>query len=77
MGLACHPVPEPATPRKVVVLGADAAAVGREAARRRATGDRVAVFVGTEEDVARTMAEEMLGGLDELVVLAAGRPEPG
>lgn len=72
-----HPVTEPAIPRKVVVLGDDAATAGREAARWRATGDRVAVFVGTEEDVARTMAEEMLGGLDELVVLTAGRPEPG
>ena len=69
MGLACHPVPEPATQRTVVVMGADAAAVGREAARRRDGGDRVAVFVGTEEGAAAAMAEEMLGGLDELVVL--------
>lgn len=69
MGLACHPVPEPATPRRVVVMGPDAAAVGREAALRRTAGARVAAFVGTEEELARAMADEMLGGLDELVVL--------
>ena len=69
MGLACHPVPEPATPHRVVVMGPDAAAVGREAALRRAAGARVAAFVGTGEDLARAMAEELLGGLDELVVV--------
>lgn len=57
------------TPRVVVVLGADGDAVGREAARRRRLGERVAGFVGDDEAQARTMAEEMLGGLDELVVL--------
>lgn len=58
------------TPRVVVVLGADGDAVGREAARRRRLGERVAGFVGDDEAQARTMAEEMLGGLDDLVVLA-------
>lgn len=50
-------------------MGADATAVGREASLRRAAGERAAAFVGTEEDLARAMAEEMLGGLDELVVV--------
>ena len=50
-------------------MGPDGAAVGREVSRRRAAGERVAGFVGADEPVARSMAEEMLGGLDELVVL--------
>lgn len=53
----------------MVVLGVDGDAVGRETARRRRLGERVAGFVGDDEAQARLMAEEMLGGLDELVVL--------
>lgn len=81
MDLACHPVPEPATPRTVMVMGTDAAAVGCEAARRRAVGERVATFIGTEDDVARVMAGEMLGCLDEPVVIDGSmryeEPDPG
>ncbi|MGH9177792.1 MAG: hypothetical protein ACRD0N_04465 [Acidimicrobiales bacterium] len=62
-------MPESVTARRVVVLGTDGDAVGREVARRRAAGERAAGFVGEEEATARAMAEEMLGGLDELVVL--------
>jgi hypothetical protein len=50
----------------VVVLGEDAAAVGREVVRRRHLGERVAGFVGADEVVATTMGEEMLGGVDEV-----------
>ena len=61
-------------------MGLDAGAVGREARRRRAVGERVAVFVGEDPGAAETMAGEMLGGLDELVVVpppdAAGGEEP-
>jgi hypothetical protein len=69
MAVACHPVPEAVTPRRVVVMGVDGAAVGTEAARRRAAGERVAGYVGKDEETARAMGEEMLGGLDELVAL--------
>ena len=56
-------------PRRVVVMGTDADAVGQEVSRRRAAGERVAGFVGEEEAAARAMGDELLGGLDELVVL--------
>ena len=48
-------------------MGADAAAVGEEVARRRETGQRVAGFVGDDHDLAVAMGEEMLGGVDEVV----------
>lgn len=55
-------------------MGDDAGAVGREVARRRGAGERVAGFVGSdpEAEAAAALAEEMLGGLDELVVLPGG-----
>lgn len=55
---------------RVVVLGADGAAVGREVTRRRSEGERVAGFVGDDEEAAVTMGTEMLGGVDEVVRLA-------
>jgi len=58
----------------VVVLGADGAAVGAEVARRRGQGERAAGFVGTDESLARAMGEEVLGGVDEIVGVAAGPP---
>ena len=54
-------------PPRVVVLGADAAAVARVARDRRRAGARVVIFVGEEEGLARQLAEEMLGGVDEVV----------
>ncbi len=54
-------------------MGVDGALVGAAAARRRRGGDTVAAFVGDDETAARALAEEMLGGLDELVVV---RQEP-
>lgn len=53
-------------------MGDDAGAVGREVARRRGAGERVAGFVGSDPEAAAALAEEMLGGLDELVVLPGG-----
>ena len=53
-------------------MGTDAEAVGLETARRRRAGERVAGFVGADDALAVAMAEEMLGGLDELVVLPTG-----
>ena len=55
-------------------MGADGAGVGAAAARRRRGGDRVAAFVGDDETGARALAEEMLGGLDELVVVPEESP---
>lgn len=52
---------------KVVVVGADGARVASVVAERRAAGQRVAGFVGEDEAEARAMAEEMLGGADEVV----------
>lgn len=59
----------------MVVVGPDGAAVGRDVARRRAAGERAAGFVGTDPDLARTMGEEMLGGVDEMVGPAGDPPE--
>jgi len=59
-------VPEPAKAPAVVVVGTDGEAVAREVRRRRAAGERVAGFVGDDEALARAMAEEMLGGCDEI-----------
>lgn len=50
-------------------MGADAAAVGREVARRRALGQRVAGYVGDDPALARAMGEEVLGTVDEVVRL--------
>ena len=57
-------------------MGVDAASVGAASARRRRGGDRVAAFVGDDEEAARALAEEMLGGLDELVVVGQETPAP-
>jgi hypothetical protein len=54
----------------VVVVGTDGEAVGREVRRRRALGQRAAGFVGDDTAQAAVMADEMLGGADEVVVLA-------
>lgn len=53
----------------MVVVGEDAEAVGREVRRRRQAGQRAAGFVGSDEGVAREMAAEMLGGVDEVVAI--------
>lgn len=58
-------------------MGTHAGAVGREVAHRRLAGERAAGFVGSDELLATTMAEEMLGGLDELVVLPGDGPPAG
>ena len=52
-----------------MVLGEDAGAVGREVRRRREVGERAAWFVGSDKALARAMGDEMLGGVDDLVVL--------
>ena len=57
-------------------MGSDAQAVGRLVRQLRRQGVRVAGFVGEEEALAREMAVEMLGGLDEVVV-AGPAPAPG
>jgi hypothetical protein len=67
MAVACHPVPETVGGRRVVVIGVDADAVGRDVARRRERGERAAGFVGADEALARAMGEEMLGGVEEVV----------
>ena len=72
MAVACHPVPGTVGGRRVVVMGADAAAVGAEVARRRERGERAAGFVGADEARARAMGDEMLGGVEEVV--RAGEP---
>lgn len=55
--------------RALVVIGSDARAVGRAVRSRRAPAVAVAGFVGDDENSARHMAEEMLGGVDEVVVV--------
>lgn len=50
-------------------MGVDSASVGAEVVRRRVAGERVAGYVGRDEAMARTLGEEMLGGLDEVVDL--------
>ena len=65
----------PGALRRVVVLGPEAAGVGRAVRELRRTGARVAGFVGgaEEEEVAVSMATEMLGGLDEVVRVPSRR----
>lgn len=53
----------------MVVMGRDAWAVGRCVRSHRAPGVAVAGLVGDDENTARQMAEEMLGGVDEVVAL--------
>lgn len=69
-------MPVPATTLRVVVVGADGEAVAAEVVRRREVGQRVAGFVGTDEELARAMGEEVLGGVDEVVRVRDGSP-PG
>lgn len=64
---------EPAETRRIVVVGDDGAAVSRLVAHLRDAGHRVAGFVGEDEEAARAMAVEMLGGLDE-VARPSGQP---
>ncbi len=61
--------------RRLVVLGPDAEAVARAVQELRQAGARVAGFVGQhgDEAVAREMAAEMLGGLDEVVRVPSRR----
>ncbi len=59
--------------RRVVVVGVDAQAVGRAVGELRAGGLVAAAFVGEDEILARDMADEMLGGADE-VMRADERP---
>ncbi len=56
------------------MTGVDAQAVGRAVRELRVGGLAAAAFVGEDEDLARQMAEEVLGGVDE-VVSAGERPE--
>ena len=49
------------------MLGSDAEAVGRAVRDLRESGARVAGFVGVDEALAREMAQEMLGGVDQVV----------
>ncbi len=58
--------------RRVVVAGADAEAVGRAVRRLREEGARVAGHVGRDEESARAMGTEMLGGVDEVVYADEG-----
>ncbi len=51
----------------MVVVGVDARAVGRTVGELRARGLVAAAFVGEDEALARHMADEMLGGADEVV----------
>ncbi len=53
-------------------MGADAETVGRTVRELRGPGVVVAGFVGEDEELAREMAEEMLGGVDQVV--RAGGP---
>jgi hypothetical protein len=53
--------------RRVVVVGSDPEAVGRLVRRLRDDGARVAGHVGRDEESARAMGTEMLGGVDEVV----------
>jgi len=50
-------------------MGTDAAAVGRAVREHREAFERVAGFVGDDEEQATVMATEMLGGVDHVVVL--------
>ncbi len=56
---------------RVVVVGADAEAVGRVVRQLREGGARAAGYVGDDPEGARAMGEEMLGGVDEMVHLPA------
>lgn len=56
------------------MTGADARVVGQQVREMRGPDVRVAGFVGDDEDLARDMAMEMLGGVDE-VVRAPERPD--
>ena len=69
-------MPGPATTPRVVVLGADGEQVAAEVVRRREAGQRVAGFVGTDEELARAMGQEVLGGIDQMVRVPDGSP-PG
>jgi hypothetical protein len=69
--LACHPA-MPAFPleglRRVLVIGLDAEAVGATVRDITESGDAVAAgYVGKDEEAGREMAQEMLGGVDEVV----------
>lgn len=52
---------------RLVVKGGDARAVARAVVEVRGRGLAAVGFVGDDEDLARQMAEEMLGGVDEVV----------
>ncbi|MDQ3679761.1 MAG: hypothetical protein M3378_04300 [Actinomycetota bacterium] len=52
--------------RRVLVMGTEGSAVGRTVRGLRSPGVLVAGYVGDDEQTARHMAEEMLGGVDEL-----------
>ena len=64
--------------RRVVVVGPDGRAVGRAVGFLRGPDVAVAGYVGDDERTARLMAEEMLGGVDEVVRLGGdgGLPPP-
>ncbi len=74
---------ETASVRRVVVVGQEANAVGRAVRSRRGPGMAVAGFVGHDEQAARQMADEMLGGVDRVEALsdeggtAKGATAPG
>jgi hypothetical protein len=60
--------------RRLVVLGTDAVAVGRIVRELRESGARVAAFVGEDEELARELAAEVLGGLDDVVRVGPSSP---
>ncbi len=49
------------------MIGREAASVGQTVHELRRGGDRVAGYVGDDQDAALQLAEEMLGGVDEVV----------
>ena len=62
---------------RTIVVGPDGEAVGRTVRRLRRQGVAAAGFVGTEEQTAREMAEEMLGGVDQMVSPSVEHTEAG
>lgn len=57
----------PPAAKAVVVLGLDGTRIAEAVVALRAAGLRVAGYVGDDEAEARSLAVEMLGGVDEVV----------
>lgn len=56
----------------MLVFGADGEAVGRTVRALRSGGVLAVGYVGGDEQAARQMAEEMIGGVDEVVRAEGG-----